>query len=101
MNNQLIEGDIMRKTVLLLSTIFFLIGSVNLMAKCYTFSNGGEYQACVKGDSFADRKVAKDNCSKAKGSDCGNVSSYSSSCHSNSGKCVDENGKLSRSLSGY
>lgn len=70
-------------------------------AKCYTFSNGGEYKACVKGDSFPDRKKARENCSKAKGSDCGNVQSYSSSCHSNSGHCVDENGKEHRSLSGY
>ncbi len=75
--------------------------SVTANAKCYSFSNGGEYKACVHGDSFSDRKKARNNCSKAKGSDCGNVNSSSSSCHSNSGKCVDENGNLKRSLSGY
>jgi hypothetical protein len=72
-----------------------------LAAKCYRFSNGGDVQVCVKGDSFADRKKAKKICDKAKGSDCGNVSSYSSSCHSNVNKCYDENGKAHRSLSGY
>jgi hypothetical protein len=70
-------------------------------AKCYRFSKGGEIQVCIKGDSFADRKKAKKICDKAKGSDCGNVSSYSSSCHSNTDQCYDEKGKKHRTLSGY
>ena len=75
--------------------------AVTAAGKCYRFSNGGDVQVCVKGDSFPDRKKAKKICDKAKGSDCGNVSSYSSSCHSNVNKCYDENGKAHRSLSGY
>lgn len=88
------------KFLTIISVIAFL-SSFTLSAKCYTFSKGKEYKACVKGDSFSDRKKAKKNCSKAKKSDCGNVSSYSSSCHSNSGKCIDENGKLHRDLKNY
>lgn len=75
--------------------------AVTAGAKCYRFSKGDDVQVCVKGDSFADRKKAKQICDKAKGSDCGNVSSYSSSCHSNVNKCYDENAKAHRSLSGY
>lgn len=75
--------------------------AVTAGAKCYRFSKGDEVQVCVKGDSFADRKMAKQICDQAKGSDCGTVSSYSSSCHSNANKCYDENGKAHRSLSGY
>lgn len=82
--------------------LIMLVGIPSLLsAKCYSFSNGGEYKACVHGDGFSDRKKARKNCSNAKGSDCGNVTSSSSSCHSNSGHCVDENGKENRSLSGY
>jgi hypothetical protein len=40
-------------------------------------------------------------CKQKKGSSCGSVASSSSSCHSNSGKCIDPNGKLHRSLRGY
>jgi len=89
------------KAFFVLMIFSFTLISVNLFAKCYTFSNGGDYQVCVPGDSFSDRKKARDICSKAKGSDCGSVRSYSSSCHSNSGKCYNQNGKASRSLSGY
>jgi hypothetical protein len=71
-------------------------------AACYRFSlAGSEVGVCVKGDSFADRKKATEICKKGEGKDCGNITSYSSSCHSNSGRCYDENGKKSRSLSGY
>jgi hypothetical protein len=91
------------KKLCIIIVLIFTVGvfSATAFAKCYSFSNGGEYKACVNGDSFSDRKKARKNCSKAKGSDCGNVGSSSSSCHSNSGKCVDENGNLKRSLSGY
>ena len=75
--------------------------AVPAAASCYRFSKGGDVQVCVRGDSFADRKKAKQICDKAKGSDCGTVSSYSSSCHSNVDKCYDENAKAHRSLSGY
>ena len=67
-------------------------------AKCYSFDKVKGLNVCVKGDSFADRDKAKNICKSAKGTDCGNVSSYSSSCN---GECYDENGKKNQSLSGY
>ena len=74
-------------------------------AKCYKFSSTpSDVYVCVGkngSDSFADRKKGKEVLKKALGSDPGNVSSYSSSCHSNSNKCYDENGKAHRSLKGY
>lgn len=75
--------------------------SATAAAKCYRFSKGGQVQVCVKGDSFADRKKAKKICDEKKKSDCGTISSYTSSCHSNTNQCYDENGKAHRSLSGY
>lgn len=68
------------------------------LAKCYHFDKSGDINVCVQGDSFADRKKAKDICDKAKGSDCGSVGSYSSSCN---GTCYDENGSKKQSLSNY
>ena len=59
-------------------------------AACYKFSNApSDVGVCVgKGsDSFDDRKKAKQVLKKALGKDPGNVSSHSSSCHSNSNKC--------------
>lgn len=85
----------------MLMILMLTVVPATLSAKCYSFSNGGDYKACVHGDGFSDRKKARKNCSKAKGSDCGNVRSSSSSCHSNSGKCVDESGKTHRSIKGY
>ncbi|MBL8917540.1 MAG: hypothetical protein JNJ54_01655 [Myxococcaceae bacterium] len=71
-------------------------------AACYRFDKApNDVYVCVKGDSFDNRKQAKAICDKATGKDCGNVASYSSSCHSNIDKCYDENGKAHRSLSGY
>jgi len=71
-------------------------------ALCYRFSAAGsEVGVCIKGDSFADRKKAQEVCKKGEGKDCGNITSTSSSCHSNSGRCYDANGNKSRSLSGY
>ena len=67
-------------------------------AKCYHFDKSGDLYVCVQGDSFDDRKKAKSICDKAKGSDCGNVGSYSSSCN---GTCYDENGKKNQSLNNY
>ena len=90
-----------RVSVIIALVVAVSMLSVTALAKCYRFSSGGDVQVCVKGDSFPDRKKAKGICDKAKGSDCGNVSSYSSSCHSNVNKCYDENGKAHRSLSGY
>ncbi|MBN1498834.1 MAG: hypothetical protein JW982_01645 [Spirochaetes bacterium] len=86
-------------SVLLTMMVAFLPKAA--FAKCYNFRDGGDYQVCVKGDSFDDRKKAMEICKKAKGSDCGAVTSYSSSCHSNSNKCYDENGNNHRDLSGY
>ncbi len=92
----------MRKFGFFLAALVMSVGFVSVAdAKCYHFSNGGEYKVCVSGDSFSDRKKAMEICKQAKGSDCGNVSSYSSSCHSNSNKCYDANGRNHRSLSGY
>ncbi len=69
-----------------------------LHAACYNFSNGDGYKVCVKGDSFDDRKKAQEICKKVKGSDCGNIQGYSSSCN---GKCVNQDGEKKSSLSGY
>ncbi|HSV98107.1 MAG TPA: hypothetical protein VLM75_14390 [Spirochaetota bacterium] len=93
----------MKKALAIASALIFVSSfmSTGAMAACYSFGSESEIKVCVPGDPFSDRKKARDICRKAKGSDCGNVSSYSSSCHSNSGKCYDQNGKASRSLSGY
>jgi hypothetical protein len=91
----------MKLLVTLIASLSIALLAFAATAKCYRFSNGGDVEVCVKGDSFDDRKKAKSICDKAKGSDCGNVSSYSSSCHSNVNKCYDENGNANRSLSGY
>ncbi len=71
-----------------------------LQAKCFTFSGKSDVGVCVQGDSTDSRKEAKKICEAQEGG-CGNVKSSSSRCHSNSGKCYDENGNASRSLSGY
>jgi flagellar basal body-associated protein FliL len=92
----------MKKASMLVALVVAIVMlAVPALASCYRFSSGADIQVCVKGDSFADRKKAKQICDKTKGSDCGTVSSYSSSCHSNVNKCYDENGKAHRSLSGY
>ncbi len=93
----------MKKILITVSAFLFVSGlmAADAMAKCYSFSSESEIKVCVPGDSFSDRKLAQDICKKVKGSDCGNISVYSSSCHSNSNKCYDQNGKASRSLSGY
>jgi hypothetical protein len=71
-------------------------------ALCYRFSlAGSEVGVCVKGDSFADRKKAQAICKKGENKDCGNITSTSSSCHSNSNRCYNENGEKKRDLSGY
>lgn len=73
-------------------------------AKCYSFRDApSDVYVCVgKGsDSFDDRKKAKKICDEKTGKDCGNMSSYSSSCHSNSNKCYDETGEAHRNLKDY
>lgn len=76
--------------------------SASADAACYRFDKApSDVYVCVKGDGFDDRKKAKKICDEKSNKDCGNVGSYSSSCHSNIDKCYDENGKASRSLSGY
>lgn len=71
-------------------------------AACYHFDKApSDTYVCIKGDSFSDRDKAKKICTEKAGKDCGNVASYSSSCHSNIDKCYDENGKAHRDLSGY
>ena len=91
----------MKKVKMLLILLPFLMVSASLSAKCYTFQKGGDYKVCVPGDGFSDRKKAMEICKSKKGSDCGGVSSNSSSCHSNSGKCYNEKGEDARSYSGY
>lgn len=91
------------KTLLAAVAALAVLGSATAAeAACYRFSKApADTYVCVKGDSFDDRKKAKAICDKAAGSDCGNVGSYSSSCHSNINKCYDQDGKAHRSLSGY
>jgi predicted dinucleotide-binding enzyme len=68
-------------------------------AKCFKFSNkGGDVGVCVPGDSTDSRKLAKKICDEKEGN-CGSVSSSMSRCHSNVGKCYDENGNASRDVS--
>jgi hypothetical protein len=79
-----------------------LLSSAAAKASCYHFEKApNDVYVCVHGDSFDDRKKAKAICDKGTGKDCGNVGSYSSSCHSNIDKCYDENGNAKRDLSGY
>ncbi|MGK0171815.1 MAG: hypothetical protein ACI9W2_003546 [Gammaproteobacteria bacterium] len=95
------ESSMKPITTILLSLALLCATTGIASAKCYKFSNvNSDIGVCVKGDSFADRKKAKEIFEKA-GHKPGSVSSYSSSCHSNSNKCYDENGKAQRSLSGY
>ncbi len=87
------------------AALSILAFAANASAKCYHFSDApSDVYVCVGkdgSDSFADRKKAKKVCDKKTGKDCGSVGSYSSSCHSNAGKCYDESGKASRDLKGY
>ncbi len=93
------------KKCLMLTVALFTMGLFgSAFAKCYHFSDTpSDVYVCVgkNSDSFADRKKARNICSKVLSKKCGNVSSYSSSCHSNSNRCYDENGKAHRSLNGY
>lgn len=96
----------MKKLLLASIAAAFVAGiSTTAEAKCYRLSDSpSDHFFCVGkngSDSFADRKKARKICTKVKGSKCGNVASYSSSCHSNSNKCYDENGKAHRNLKGY
>jgi hypothetical protein len=68
----------------------------NANAKCYKFANtGGDVGVCVSGDGSQSRNKAKKICDDKVGN-CGNITSSSSRCHSNKGKCYDENGNASR-----
>jgi hypothetical protein len=96
--------EIMKKSMLGIFTLVLgaTLFSAQASALCYRFSAAGsEVGVCIKGDSFADRKKAQEICKKGEGKDCGNITSTSSSCHSNSGRCYDASGNKSRSLSGY
>ncbi len=70
-------------------------------AKCFRFSAGDDFQVCIDSDSTTLRKKAKEICDAAKGSDCGNISDYSSACRSDTYRCLDENGKAYNVLEGY
>lgn len=86
------------KSSLLVSAFLFAAFSASSFAACYTFSSSDGIAVCIKGDSLDDRKAASELCKKNKGSDCGNITAYSSSCN---GKCVDASGEMSSSLSGF
>ncbi len=94
----------MKKLVIALVMILAVASTAEVFAKCYHFQNTpSDVYVCVGrngSDSSSDRNRARDICNQKVGN-CGGVSSYSSSCHSNSGKCYDENGNASRDLNGY
>ena len=94
----------MNKVLGVLGCGLLMLTSSVAEAKCYHFSDTpSDVYVCVGkngADSFDDRKKAK-KILKDAGENPGSVSSHSSSCHSNAGKCYDENGKKHRSLKGY
>jgi len=84
---------------LIMAGVILVAFGLTAEAKCFKFSNkGGDVGVCVSGDSTDSRKKAKKICDQKEGN-CGNVSSSMSRCHSNVGKCYDENGNASRDLS--
>ena len=84
---------------LLMAVVILIAFGSMTEAKCFKFSNkGGDVGVCVPGDSTDSRKIAKRICDDKEGN-CGSVSSSMSRCHSNTGKCYDENGNASRDLS--
>jgi len=85
---------------ILFGAVIFLGLTLVSEAKCFTFSGKSDVGVCVPGDSTDSRKEAKKICEDKEGS-CGNVKSSASKCHSNSGRCYDEHGDASRSLTGY
>ena len=87
----------MKRMKFSIMALLLVIGfGVSANAKCYKFANtGGDVGVCVSGDSFDARKKAKKICNDKVGN-CGNITSSSSQCHSNKGKCYDENGNASR-----
>jgi hypothetical protein len=88
----------MIKNLLLVLVSIGFIGTL-ASAKCFKFSKtGADVGVCVPGDSTDSRKKAKKICDEKEG-DCGNLTSSMSRCHSNVGKCYDENGNASRELS--
>ena len=93
------------KKLMLVASAALALAAPLAQAKCYHLEKApSDVYVCVGkngSDSSDDRKKAKEICDKATGKDCGGVSSYSSSCHSNIDKCYDESGKASRDLSGY
>lgn len=95
----------MKKLLLAASLFAGVAVSVTAQAKCYHYDDSpSDVYVCVGKngrDDFADRKKGREICSQKTGSKCGPVGSYSSSCHSNAGKCYDEDGNASSDLSGY
>ena len=73
--------------------------------KCYNFSAApSDVGVCVGkngSDSFDDRKRAQSICKSKLPKGCGNISSFSTSCHSSTNQCFDESGNAHRDLSGY
>jgi hypothetical protein len=95
----------MKRMILALGMMVGIGAAATAEAKCYHYDNSpSDVYVCVgKGgrDDFADRNKGQEICSQKTGKKCGPVGSYSSSCHSNSGKCYDENGGAHSDLSGY
>ncbi len=94
------------KKLLLASALFASAALPSLAsAKCYHYdSSPSDVYVCVGKngrDDYADRNKGQEICSAKTGSKCGPVGSYSSSCHSNAGKCYDEGGSAHSDLNGY
>jgi hypothetical protein len=88
------------------TALLFVTGLSSLAdASCYHFDDSpSDVYVCVGKngkDDFADRNKGQEICSAKTGKKCGPVGSYSSSCHSNAGKCYNENGDASSDLNGY
>jgi hypothetical protein len=93
----------MKKT--LLAVALLLSAGSSAFAKCYHYDGSpSDVYVCVGkngSDSQSDRESGQKICSAKTGAKCGPVGSYSSSCHSNAGKCYDEGGGGHSDLNGY
>ncbi|MBU0516281.1 MAG: hypothetical protein KJ621_16075 [Proteobacteria bacterium] len=96
---------------LALSLALVLVGLSGVAAaKCYRlhYTPAGYYFCYGRNgsDSWEDRQQARRICAEILADwpsrkKCGAVSSHASFCHSNSGRCYDENGNAHRDLKGY
>ena len=95
----------MRKLIGFGALALGLLSAGSAQAKCYHYDDSpSDVYVCVGksgGDSQSDREQGQKICSDKTGKKCGPVGSYSSSCHSNAGRCYDEGGSGHSDLSGY